>query len=125
MVRDFKLEDLRIDPADLPAKLSPSATPANPTPAGGRRLHKRNFAQITDAQIHRMVGASAAAWMTFVYLVQQNWQPGKPIKLANAALKMRGVNRRAKWRALDELERRGNIQAKRLPRKSPEITILD
>lgn len=123
MAGDFKLENLRIDPADLPAKPS---TSANPTPAtAGRRPRKRNFAIITDAQINRMIGASAAAWMVLVHLAQRNWQPGSPIPLANAALSKRGISRYAKYRALEELERRGAIRAKRLPRRSPEVTILD
>lgn len=123
MAGEFKLENLRIDPADLPAM---PATPAAPTArVNVKQPRKRNFAQITDAQINRMIGASGATWMVLIHLAQLNWRVGGPIKLANTALAKRGVNRKAKYRALDELERRGVIKVKRRPRKSPEITVLD
>ena len=44
-------------------------------------------------------------------------------QLANGMLKIDGVSRASKWRALAELERRGLISIERRSRKSPLITV--
>jgi hypothetical protein len=70
---------------------------------------------------------SGAVWQIAQWLLYQHWREyhesrgGRgPIKLANVAL--RGtMHRRTKWRALEELERRGLIEIERRPRKSPLV----
>jgi hypothetical protein len=60
-----------------------------------------------------------------IYLLRE-WKlhPGVPIKLTTTALRGRGVSRRDKPRAVDELERMGLIQVKKRFKGSPTITIL-
>jgi len=48
---------------------------------------------------------------------------GEPFKLANGMLDYDGVSRYSKWRALNELERRGLISVERRQRKSPIIHV--
>lgn len=119
MSGDFKLENLRIKPASLPddEALEPQATIV-------RQDRKHGFALISATQRIRMVGASAAEWMVFVYLAQLSWRSDKPVKLANDILAKLGVDREAKRRALKGLEQRGQITVRRRPNKSPEITVL-
>jgi hypothetical protein len=50
---------------------------------------------------------------------------GAPIKLANGMLEMDGINRKAKSRALSDLERRGLITVvERRPKKSPIVELI-
>lgn len=50
---------------------------------------------------------------------------GKPVRLANAALARRDVDRKAKRLALRELECMGLIRVTRCQHHSPEVVILD
>jgi uncharacterized membrane protein len=49
---------------------------------------------------------------------------GAPIKLTNGMLRIEGISRRSKWRALNGLERRGLIAVERRLRRSPIIRLL-
>jgi hypothetical protein len=49
----------------------------------------------------------------------------KEVALTSAILNRFGVNRKAKYRALESLENAGLISANRKPRRNPVITILD
>ena len=61
---------------------------------------------------------SDAAEIVFRHLLFLNWKsPGRTIYLANGALSEKGVNRYAKYRALDELKRVGLIRLKKRPSK--------
>ena len=46
------------------------------------------------------------------------------LTLSNAALEKEGVTRRAKWRALRELEALRLIMVERRPRQSPRVVLL-
>jgi hypothetical protein len=58
------------------------------------------------------------------HLLHLNWKSrGQPFKLANGMLEYDGVGRHSKWRALEELDRRGLITVERRQRKSPTIHV--
>jgi len=58
-------------------------------------------------------------------LLHLNWKAGgKPVKFPNGMLGIDGVSRRSKWRALNDLERRGLITVERRPGRSPIVRLL-
>jgi hypothetical protein len=58
------------------------------------------------------------------FLAFKSWNKSEPIRLANAGLARRGIDRKAKRLALRELEHLGIIQVVRCQHHSPEIIIL-
>jgi hypothetical protein len=74
----------------------------------------------------RLKGARhASTYKLAVHLLYQHWRTsGQPIALTNVALAGTGVSRRAKWRALRELERLELVEIKRRRRRSPIVTLL-
>ena len=87
---------------------------------------RQHFIKVPMAWDERLYGARhAITYNVAHYLLYRHWKGnGQPILLANEALRMRGVERRAKWRALRELEQLGLISIERRRRKSPLITVL-
>lgn len=49
----------------------------------------------------------------------------KEVRLTTAILKRFNVNRKAKYRALESLEKAGLVRVRREPRRNPVVTILD
>jgi hypothetical protein len=66
-----------------------------------------------------------ATYPVAVFLLRQHWKTkDRPIKVPNTALADRGVDRYAKWRALQELEELGLIRVERRSNKSPIVIVL-
>jgi hypothetical protein len=87
---------------------------------------RRHFISVPMAWFERLAGASGQTYRTALHLLYLHWRGrGESIQLANGLLKIDGVSRYSKWRALDELERRGLITIKRRPRRSPIIGLID
>ena len=87
---------------------------------------RRHFISVPMAWFERLAGASGQTYRTALYLLYLHWRGrGEPIQLANGLLKIDGVSRYSKWRALDELERRGLITIERRPRRSPIIRLIN
>ena len=60
-----------------------------------------------------------ATWNVAMYLLHEFWRNGSQrVRLANKALENRGVGRRAKWKALKDLEALGLVSVERHPGKS-------
>jgi hypothetical protein len=112
----FDLEGLRIDPSDV--VLVPSAERA------ARR--KQQFIKVPLAWFDRFgVINSAATLKVALHLLQLHFRDrGRPARLGNLALRLSGVSRAKKRRALVELERLGLISVERRPRKSPIVTVI-
>ena len=92
-----------------------------PPKVAKRREH---FIKVPFEWLERLDGASGKAFVLALHLLYLDWKAkGAPIKLANGMLKIDGVSRASKWRALAELERRGLISIERRSRKSPLITV--
>jgi hypothetical protein len=92
-----------------------------------RKIQKRreHFVRMPWAWLERLDGASGQTYRVALCLLYLHWKGGgEPIKLANGMLRIDGVSRRTKWRALNDLERRGLITTERRPRQSPIIRVL-
>jgi hypothetical protein len=68
--------------------------------------------------------ATAKIFRHLQFLAFKSWNKSEPVRLANAELARRGIDRKAKRLALRELEAFGLIKVTRQPRKSPEIVVL-
>jgi len=112
---DFNVDSLRIE--NLP--------PLDPAVAKPRR-RSREFVMVSREQFNRLSKAKHfAAERVFLHLLFLTWrEPGKPVRLANAELAAKGVNRHAKRRALLELEALGLIRVEWRHKKSPMVTVL-
>ena len=87
---------------------------------------RRHFISVPMAWFERLAGASGQTYRIALCLLYLDWRArGGPIQLANGLLQVDGVSRYSKWRALDELERRGLIVIERRPRRSPIIKLLN
>lgn len=77
------------------------------------------------AWLERLAGAGGQVYAVALHLLYRDWKSnGMPIKLANGMLKIDGIGRTTKHRALADLERRGLIAVDRRRRKSPTIRLL-
>ena len=93
-----------------------------------RKILKRreHFIQVPFGWLERLEGATGKTYALALHLLYRSWRNGgRPFTLANGMLKIDGISRASKWRALPELERRGLILVERRPRRSPIITVHD
>jgi hypothetical protein len=91
-----------------------------------RKIQKRReqFVIVPWMWIERLADAPGQTWHLAVLLLYAHWKgKGEPIKLANGMLKIDGVPRRSKWRALRNLERLALITVECRPRRSPVIHV--
>jgi len=111
----FNIENLKVDAAGVKAIEAGKSTNAT----------KGRFVRVPGEWAHRLCRAKhLSSYKVAVYLLHLHWKSrGKPIRLANAALKQMGVGRDAKWRALLELETLGLVEVSRRDRKSPEVIL--
>ena len=112
----FDLNNLRFDPEALPERHA-----VTPRKIERRRQH---FVMVPWAWVEALSGATGQTWHLAMHLLYLHWKGnGAPIKLANGMLKIDGISRASKWRALAELERRGLITVQRRPSRSPIIRL--
>jgi hypothetical protein len=65
-----------------------------------------------------------ATYRVALHVLYRHWKGrGEPFTLSNGAMLMEGVERRAKWRGLRELEGLGLITIERRLRRTPRITV--
>jgi hypothetical protein len=87
---------------------------------------KRHFISVPMTWFERLAGASGQTYRIALSLLYLSWRArGEPIRLANGPPRVDGVSRYSKWRALDELERRGLIVIERRRRRAPVVRLLD
>ena len=111
----FSLDNLRLPPDQLHT--------VTPRKIARRREH---FVQVPFVWLERLEGASGKAYALALHLLYRHWKAnGRPFSLANGMLKIDGISRASKWRALAELERRHLIQIEHRDRKTPIITVLN
>ena len=114
----FDPKNLRLDDTAL------QQAKAGAVRAGATQRSRQPFVMLTLAQANRLSEMAGPAVRVFFRVLFLTFKArGRPVKLANAALAELGVNRKAKWRALRELEARGLIVVTRHPRKSPEVSL--
>jgi hypothetical protein len=111
----FDLEKIRLQPEQFRT--------ITPRKIAKRREH---FIMVPFYWLERLNGASGKDHSVALHLRYLHWKNNhRPFTLANGMLKIDGISRASKWRALAELERRGLISIERRRRKSPVITVHD
>jgi hypothetical protein len=85
---------------------------------------RERFVQVPWSWSERLNGATGQTYRVALFLLYLHWEgKGAPIKLPNGMLQIDGVSRHSKWRALNDLERRGLISVERRPKRSPIIQL--
>jgi hypothetical protein len=88
------------------------------------RGKKRKFIKVPWSWAEHLDGASGRTYFVALQLLWLHWRHnGGAVKFANRALTGSGMDRHTKYRALDELERRGLISVDRRARKSPLVRL--
>ena len=88
------------------------------------RKRRQHFVQIPWSWVERLPGTTGHTCLVALHLLYLHWKGnGAPVKLPNGMLKIDGVSRQSKWRALAALEQRGLIVVERRPRKSPIVRL--
>ena len=116
-----------IDPyADLKQHALSPETLAQLTNAARKSPDGRPFVKVPSVWVERLREARyVATYRVALHLLHQHWKShGRPLTLSNGALEREGVTRRAKWRALRELEALRLIMVERRPRQSPRVVLL-
>jgi hypothetical protein len=73
----------------------------------------------------KLQGAAGQTYRLALYLLYTHWKDnGQPIKLANRMLRIDGISRYSKWKALADLERRGLIVIERRANRSPIVRLI-
>jgi hypothetical protein len=68
--------------------------------------------------------SSANTYRVVMHLLYEHWRRnGQSFPLPNGMLRLGGVTRQAKWRALVELERLGLVSVEKRPNRSPKVTV--
>jgi hypothetical protein len=115
------------DPFD-PARLALTLPQSERWATTPRKITKRreHFVKMPWIWVERLTRARyISTYRVALHILYQHWKEnGESFTLANGILRLEGVERRAKWRALCELERLGLIAIERRKRKTPRITIL-
>jgi hypothetical protein len=91
-----------------------------------KKVQKRrqHFIKVPWVWLEQLDGATGETYRVALCLLYLHWKAkGRPIKLANGMLRVDGVSRQTKWRALRELERRDLISVECRPGKSPIIRV--
>jgi hypothetical protein len=120
-------DDFDLDKLSIPLEILEEAKAAAEKTQRARDPVPRRFTQLPDSWFERLVSdaprsAIVLAWL----LLRLSWKArGRPFRLANGALDGLGMTRKTKYRALDELERRGLIEVRREPFKSPTIVLYN
>jgi hypothetical protein len=117
------MRDDTFDPAPAPASVTAEAARrAGPI----RRKRRTEFVRVPLEWAHRLNRARRVATSKVaLHLLRENFETHKDtITLANNTLTIKGVSRKEKRRALEELEGIGLARIERRPRRSPRVTLL-
>jgi hypothetical protein len=121
MTEDLDFKNMWNDkPGDGDALDYVGAKPAAPVKA--RKL-KQNYLHANMEEIVVGVPATGIVWLRLLQLKAMRPRD-KHHDLANVWLEQHGVDRYAKMRALQVLEKRGLIRVVRLARRSPQVYII-
>ena len=98
------------------------------TGAAPRPRLRGHFIQVPLPWLKVLEGASGPACRLALHLAYLNWRNwkgrGAPVALSNNVARGVGLDRRAKWRALRELELRGLVSVERHPGRSPIVRLM-
>jgi hypothetical protein len=123
MNEDFTVENLRLEEGG-----GRGAVRIVQTKTVQERLQRRrkHFVRVPMAWMERLGSArSAATVLLALHILYEHWRMGgRPFRLANGKLLLKGISRQSKYTGLRELERLGLVTVARRPRKSPIVTVM-
>ena len=115
------MKTLDLKSLELPPDLVAKGKQSNPTKPKKRRQH---FVRVPWMWMEKLIGCRGQTLRVAFVVLYLDWKAkGQPVKLANKLPQMVGVSRRAKWRALTDLESLGLISVERRARKSPMVQV--
>ena len=115
------MKTLDLKSLELPPDLVAKGKQSNPTKPKKRRQH---FVRVPWVWMEKLIGCRGQTLRVAFVVLYLDWKAkGQPVKLANKLPQMVGVSRRAKWRALTDLESLGLISVERRARKSPMVQV--
>ena len=115
------MKTLDLKSLELPPELVAKGKKANATKPKKRRQH---FVRVPWMWMEKLIGCRGQTLRVAFVVLYLDWKAkGRPVKLANKLPQMVGVSRRAKWRALNDLESIGLISVERRAKKSPIVQV--
>ena len=115
------MKTLDLKSLELPPELVAKGKQASPTKPKKRRQH---FVRVPWMWMEKLIGCRGQTLRIAFVVLYLDWKSkGRPVKLANKLPQMVGVSRRAKWRALTDLENLGLISVERRAKKSPMVQV--
>ena len=85
------------------------------------RRKRKKFVMVPGQWLERLEGATGKTYQLALHLLWLDWRyNGAEIRLSNKSIR---IERRAKYRALADLEKRGLISIQRRRRRSPVIRV--
>lgn len=118
----YDLERLRLTPEQITQLTN---KPAKPKSKIKKKGWQRQFVRVPWHWVdHLKAAKSLATYRLALELLYEGWRlGGRTLTLSNVAAATTGLDRRAKWRALCELENLGLIHVKRKRGHAPRITL--
>ena len=115
------MKTLDLKSLELPPELVAKGKKASATKPKKRRQH---FVRVPWMWMEKLIGYRGQTLRVAFVVLYLDWKAkGRPVKLANKLPQMVGVSRRAKWRALNDLESIGLISVERRAKKSPMVQV--
>jgi hypothetical protein len=115
------MKTLDLKSLELPPELVAKGKKASATKPKKRRQH---FVRVPWMWMEKLIGCRGQTLRVAFVVLYLDWKAkGRPVKLANKLPQMVGVSRRAKWRALNDLESIGLISVERRAKKSPMVQV--
>jgi hypothetical protein len=115
------MKTLDLKSLELPPELVATGNQASPIKPKKRRQH---FVRVPWMWMEKLIGCRGQTLRVAFVVLYLDWKAkGRPVKLANKLPQMVGVSRRAKWRALNDLESIGLISVERRAKKSPMVQV--
>jgi hypothetical protein len=118
---EFDISQFRLGPEDV-QKQTLETRAKTSTPMRLRK-QRESFIKVPGSWLEKLAGSSGATYHVALVLLHENWRLGGPVTLPNGMLKMDGISRHAKYRALVKLENLGLITVERRLKKSPRIKL--
>jgi hypothetical protein len=112
------------DPAKF--KLDPNNIPSGPSSKKRERRSAVRFVKLPTIWLESLadIQASGSTYRVAAHLLDEAWKSNdREIKLTNEALAKKGVGRKGKAIALQELRAAGLVAVDERPRKSPLVTV--
>ena len=117
---DFRIENLRVEPALMQRVFEHQARKSKPK--GWQRI----YTLVPREWELRLLGARRISTYRLAHeILYLHWYgKGKPVTVSGKVARAVKVSARSKWEALAELERLSLIVVNRKPRRSPRVTPL-